>query len=206
MGGGAGGSVTSGILNTFAGVDSGSVFTTGTRNTILGRYSGNQNSLDLRTASNNIVLSDGDGNPRMHINSSGTMSDITSGGDVRFVVYTSGNVQNTNNSYAGISDIKLKENVVDATSKLDELNQVRIRNWNFIGETKKQIGVVAQELETIFPALVEEMPDTDSDGTDLGTTTKSVKYSIFVPMLIKAMQEQTAIITALTARIETLEG
>ena len=54
--------------------------------------------------------------------------------------------------------------------------------------------------------MVEEVQDRDADGNDLGTTTKSVKYSIFVPMLIKAIQEQQAIITDLKARIETLEN
>ena len=38
--------------------------TTGSKNTILGSYNGNQGGLDIRTSSNNIVLSDGDGNPR----------------------------------------------------------------------------------------------------------------------------------------------
>jgi len=46
--------------------------TTGNKNTILGGYNGNQSSLDLRTASNNIVLSDGDGVPRIFVNSGGT--------------------------------------------------------------------------------------------------------------------------------------
>jgi len=133
-------------------------------------------------------------------------SDINSGGTVRFVVFTSGNVQNTNNSYGQISDIKHKENIVDATDKLDEIKQVKIKNFNFKGDDTKQIGVIAQELETIFPALVEAIPDTDEDGNDLGTETKSVKYSVFVPILIKAMQEQQTIIEDLKARIETLEG
>jgi hypothetical protein len=38
--------------------------TSGAKNTIIGRYNGNQVNLDIRTSSNNIVLSDGDGNPR----------------------------------------------------------------------------------------------------------------------------------------------
>ena len=138
---------------------------------------------------------------RYHRNSS-----ISHDGDVRFVVFSSGNVQNTNNSYAGISDIKLKENIVDATDKLSDIKQVKVRNYNFIGETKKQLGVIAQELEAIFPNMVEDIPDTDAENNDLGTTTKSVKYSIFVPMLIKAMQEQQTIIEDLKARITTLEG
>ena len=124
----------------------------------------------------------------------------------RFYVLGSGNVQNTNNSYGAISDAKLKENVTDATPKLEKLQQVRVVNYNLIGEEQKQIGVIAQELEQVFPGMVEEAVDRDTEGNDLGTTTKSVKYSVFVPMLIKAMQEQQAIIESMTARIAALEG
>jgi len=148
----------------------------------------------------------------------------------KFIVYSNGNVQNTNNSYGVISDIKLKENITDATPKLDDLMQVKIRNYNLIGEETKQLGVVAQELEQVFPALIDEHPDTEeqqvpqidengqevldengdvvmtTERVDLGTTTKSVKMSVFVPMLIKAMQEQQEIINDLKSRIETLEN
>jgi hypothetical protein len=67
----AGYDVTEGNANTFVGHSAGHDVTTGSNNTILGSYSGNQNSLDLRTSSNNIVLSDGDGNPRFVANSGG---------------------------------------------------------------------------------------------------------------------------------------
>jgi len=128
----------------------------------------------------------------------------------RLKIFGNGNVVNLNNSYGASSDIKLKENIVDATSKLDDLMKVKIRNYNFIGDDKKQIGVVAQELEDIFPNMIDESIDyeykkiKDKEGNiteeniDLGTTTKSVKYSVFVPMLIKAIQE-------LKAEIETLK-
>jgi hypothetical protein len=121
-------------------------------------------------------------------------------------IYSNGNIVNRNNSYGAISDAKLKENVTDATPKLEKLNQVRIVNFNMIGDEQKQLGVVAQELEQIFPGMVDESPDRDKEGNDLGTTTKSVKYSVFVPMLIKAMQEQQALITSLTERIAALEA
>jgi hypothetical protein len=130
-----------------------------------------------------------------------------------FQVLASGNVQNTNNSYGAISDIKLKENIVDATPKLADLMQVKVRNYNLKSDpTHKQIGVIAQELEQVFPAMVEEATDKDEEGNSLGTTTKGVKYSVFVPMLVKAIQELKALndtqaetITALTARIVALE-
>ena len=110
------------------------------------------------------------------------------------IIYGNGNIQNANNSYGSLSDAKLKENIVDATPKLDKLLQVRIRNYNLKGayEQHKQIGVVAQELETVFPSMIETIIDRDNDGSDLGTTTKSVKYSVFVPILIKAIQELKA--------------
>jgi hypothetical protein len=57
--------------NTFVGQNSGSAITSGDANTILGRFSGNQGGLDIRTSDNNIVLSDGDGNPRAWCNSTG---------------------------------------------------------------------------------------------------------------------------------------
>ena len=124
----------------------------------------------------------------------------------RFYVYGNGNVVNTNNSYGALSDVKLKENITDTTPKLAQLNQVRVVNYNLIGDETKQLGVVAQELEQIFPAMVEQTPDRDAEGNDLGTTTKSVKYSVFVPMLIKAIQEQQAIIQQLQADVAALKG
>jgi hypothetical protein len=59
--------------NTFIGVNGtdaavGWRMTTGSKNTIIGGYSGNQGGLDIRTSSNHIVLSDGDGNPRGYWN------------------------------------------------------------------------------------------------------------------------------------------
>ncbi len=67
--------------NTFIGQNSGSAITSGDANTILGRYSGNEGGLDIRSSSNNIVLSDGDGNPRAFFNSSGNMGLGLTNGD-----------------------------------------------------------------------------------------------------------------------------
>ena len=128
------------------------------------------------------------------------------GSTERIKIYSNGNIQNSNNSYGQLSDINLKENIVDATPKLDELNQIRVVNFNYIGDVdeetntpNKQIGVIAQEVEQIFPGLVYECGDTE-------VPTKSVKYSVFVPMMLKAMQEQQTIIDDLKSRIETLEN
>jgi hypothetical protein len=52
-----------GSYNSFFGQGAGEAVTSGTKNTIIGRYDGNIGGLDIRTASNYVVLSDGDGNP-----------------------------------------------------------------------------------------------------------------------------------------------
>ncbi len=72
----AGFSATTGTGNTFVGPNdttngSGFAVTTGSKNTIIGGYTGNQGGLDIRTASNYIVLSDGDGNPLFGYNAGG---------------------------------------------------------------------------------------------------------------------------------------
>jgi hypothetical protein len=76
----AGYALTTGEGNTFVGgaisgsTDSaGRYVTTGSKNTILGRFNGNQGGLDIRTSSNYIVLSDGDGNPRGIFDASGNL-------------------------------------------------------------------------------------------------------------------------------------
>ena len=73
-----------GADNTAVGQNSGNLITTGAKNTILGRFNGNQGGLDIRTASNYIVLSDGDGNPRAYWNG----ADATIGGNSSFVTTT----------------------------------------------------------------------------------------------------------------------
>jgi len=69
---------TTGGYNTFIGnspnYGAGYLVTSGTKNTIIGGYNGNQGGLDIRTASNYIVLSDGDGNPRGFFDGSGNFN------------------------------------------------------------------------------------------------------------------------------------
>jgi hypothetical protein len=115
----------------------------------------------------------------------------------RMYVYSNGNIVNTNNSYGSLSDRTLKENIVDASPKLENLCKVKIRNFNLIGETTKQLGVVAQELEEVFPSMVE------IDGK---TEKKQVKYSVFVPMLVKAIQELKAELDTVKAELVALRN
>ena len=84
---------TTAFANTFIGDGSGDLVTTGYRNTILGMFDGNQGGLDIRTSNNNIVLSDGSGNPRVVVKSSGNTH----------LANTSMNIDNSGNTATGLS-------------------------------------------------------------------------------------------------------
>lgn len=127
-----------------------------------------------------------------------------------FKILKHGNVQNTNNSYGAISDIKLKENVIDASSQWDDIKAIQVRKYNYKPETglctHTQLGVIAQEVETISPGLVDEVQDSDREGNYLETTTKTVNYSVLYMKAIKALQEAMLRIESLEARVNELEG
>lgn len=78
------------------------------------------------------------------------------------------------------SDIRLKENIKTIDSALNKVLKIRGVEFNKIGESKKSIGVIAQEIEKILPEVV----DTDVEGM------KSVSYGNIVGLLIEAIKEQ----------------
>ena len=133
-----------------------------------------------------------------------------SSGTLSFLVYSNGNVQNTNGSYTALSDAKLKENIADAASQWNDLKTIKIRNWNFKAETghetHRQIGPIAQELETVCPGLVFNTPDRDEDGNETGEVTKGVNQSVLYMKAVKALQEAMERIEQLEAKVAALES
>jgi hypothetical protein len=138
----------------------------------------------------------------------------TGGVTDRIKILSNGNIVNQNNSYTGISDEKLKENIVDAGSQWDDIKALRVRKYSFKEENASeptQIGVIAQEVEAAgMSGLVYETADQDTaeDGSfvDTGEVTKTMKYSILYMKAVKALQEAMTRIETLEARITTLEN
>ena len=128
-----------------------------------------------------------------------------------FLVRDSGNVLNTNNSYTGTSDIKLKQDIIDANSQWDDIKQMRIRKFRFKKQVEQDenapylLGVIAQELELVSPNLVDETLDFDGTGEEVASTTKSVKYSIIYMKAVKALQEAMEKIEILEEKVKQLE-
>ena len=127
----------------------------------------------------------------------------------RTLIYDSGDIDNTNGAYGSLSDVKLKTDITDASSQWEDIKAIRFRKYKMIAdpEQRVQMGVIAQELEEAgMSGLVRETNDKDMQGNDLGTTTKSVKYSILYTKAVKALQEAMDRIETLEARITALES
>jgi hypothetical protein len=92
------------------------------------------------------------------------------------------------------SDERLKENVVGISNALSKVLSLRGVEFNRIGQTDREIGVIAQEVEKVLPELVHE----GVDGV------KSVAYQNMVAVLIEAIKEQQAQIDELKARLDNL--
>ena len=94
------------------------------------------------------------------------------------------------------SDKRLKENITDTAVKaLDKINRLNMVAFDFI-ESKKheEIGLIAQEVETIVPRVVSRDPE-NPDGY------LHIDYAAFVPYLIKAIQELNQKIEKMEKRI-----
>ena len=134
----------------------------------------------------------------------------------RFFIYSNGNIVNHDNSYGAISDIKLKEQIKDASSQWDDVKALRIRKYKMKEQIANKgdsdnlwkLGVVAQEVEASgMSGLVNTNKDFDQETKeDLGTTTKTVKYSILYMKAVKALQEAMTRIETLEAKVAKLEG
>jgi hypothetical protein len=176
------GEAATGGSNTYVGAGSGQLMTSGANNSIVGRYNGNQNGLDIRTSSGNIVLSDGSGNPRLRFSSDPylyvqAVYDATTSSGANVFVSTQGVLQRSTSS------LRYKNTVNDATHGLTELLALRPVTYkgNNDGDTVFG-GLIAEEVHDA--GLTEFVQYDDDDKPD------ALAYGNMVSLCIKAIQEQ----------------
>ena len=225
--------ITTGSYNCFVGVGSainqgaGFYVTTGSKNSILGGYSGNQGSLDIRTASNYIVLSDGDGNPTMYWNNSYWSLNTASGSrycelDYRigtsvktytywdnsaaasgaFFITTIGGggvyLANGATSWTANSDERLKENLVPIENGLAKVCSLRSVIGNFKSdESKKPTPFLIAQ--DVQAVLPEAVSSTTFKDDETNTEYLGVAYTETIPLLVAAIKELKAEVDALKA-------
>ncbi len=130
----------------------------------------------IRTAGNkNAIICNKDGSVELYHNNS-KQFETTSTGSTTFGTHHS------------TSDIALKTNIKPITNTLEKIQQITGYKYKFIKSNENSIGVVAQEVEKVFPELVA--------GTE---GNKTLQYNGLIGVLIEAVKELSAEVAALKA-------
>ena len=143
----------------------------------------------------------------------GTSNDIVA----RWAGYFVGDLGYTGN-LINTSDRKFKTNIKNEENILPKLMQLQPKNYLFDNEkfknagfsTKLQHGLISQEVELVFPELVQEAfaPNTSKDPKEDGKPIayKGLNYLGFIPMLLKGIQELKIENDELKARLQKIEN
>jgi len=156
----------------------------------------------------------------------------------RLIIYADGDVKNHDNSYGALSDERIKQDIRDSNSQWNDIKNIRVRNFKKKDDVRQygenaweQIGVIAQELETVSPKLIKHTNPTSSDilsdasfGTlyqegdeipegkkvgdvkEIKEQVKGVSYSVLYMKAIKALQEAMERIEQLETKNISLEA
>ena len=183
-------STTTGGSNVAVGYGSLQSNTTGSSNVAMGYQAG----YGITTGASNVYIGYAAAASAVSVSSEIVVgASITGkGANTAFIGGTSGAYNGANTTtWSVTSDIRIKKNVASLSSGLDVVQALRPVEFDYIENDKHDIGFIAQEYQTVLPAQVVE----GSDGM------LSLNQNL-VPYLVKAMQEQQAIIESLKARLD----
>ena len=118
--------------------------------------------------------------------------DHTNGCSLKYQGNTKLNTTNVGVTVTGAvtesSDLALKSNIEPLTNVLDKINQITGYKYNFTSNNSSSMGVIAQDVEKVFPELVH-----GEEGS------KSLQYSGLIGVLVESVKE-------LSAKVAALEG
>ncbi len=177
---------TKGSRNTAVGAMAGGLNGNGNDNVFIGYFAGGHKSYEHQ--SNKLVIANGSQSTNELITGDFSTHEVNINGNL----HASGNL--TQNS-----DGRLKKDIKPLTHALDSILQLEGKSYRWKeGATfanKKDIGLIAQEVEIIFPELVAE----NEQGY------KGIAYSKLTAVLVEAMKEQQGQMTAQQEQIAALE-
>tara|TARA_B100001109_G_scaffold230774_1_gene207531 strand:+ start:89 stop:1096 length:1008 start_codon:yes stop_codon:yes gene_type:complete len=184
--------LTTGYNNTAIGNNAGDALLTGYHNTFLG----NSTDASSTSAINQTMIgyaADGQGNNTVTLGN----SDVTA---IYMAEDSGATIYAGNATFGGdvtiSSDIRLKSNIVSLGSTLSKLLLIDGKSYTMNSDGKDKIGVLAQEVQEVFPELVGE----DTEGM------LTVNYQGLVPVLINALKEQESKINDQQNQIDELKN
>ena len=208
VGYGAGSEITTGTNNTTLGANAGSAITTGRFNTCIGPSVAGDT---LTTGEFNVYIGylsrcsavDVTGE---YVMTTGNTLAVGKGANTGFIDCSGGVFQDNNSSsWSTTSDRRIKKNIEDNNIGLDAINKIKVRNFEYrtkdeitevpshaaINKEGIQLGVIAQEIETILPDVVEEQ----------STGVKTVNPDNMTWYLVNAVKELSTQIEELKAKL-----
>ena len=105
----------------------------------------------------------------------------------------------TATEFIATSDYRFKDNIKTITGAIDKVKQLRGVEYTLKSNGKDSVGVIAQEVEEVYPQLVST-----SDEVEGITNAKAVNYSSLIGVLIEAIKEQQTQIEDLKAQVDIL--
>ena len=218
---------TTGYENTSIGKTAGSANTTGLRNTFVGAEAGNY-SVATTTGDKNVIVGAYSHTSSEDENNANIFGyAITADGGYTTVGHGSNDIRaaHGNVTWATVSDQRYKKDIVDSTAGLSFINALQPRTFKYknLGELPETFSAYEADSTEVFKNsdtnhgfIAQEVKaaiDADSsikDGfrlwDDREDGSQEVAEAALIPVLTKAIQELSAQVEVLTARIETLEG
>jgi hypothetical protein len=139
---------------------------------------------------------------RVSNNSFAPFAGYNAADSVIFYVNASGSIFAVNTAITAISDARHKENIRDLDTGLQQILNLRPRRFDWRegrGDGKKDVvGFIAQEVETVLPDVVGEW----KEDLNKEESWKALATGNMIPTLVKAIQEQQAMITELKATVD----
>jgi hypothetical protein len=174
-------------------------------------YDNNTSRLEFGGTDNTAIALITDNSEKMRVNTNGEVWIGYTTDQGAYTLQVNGQIFATNATIA-TSDIRFKENIKPLDKGLEIINKLKPVKFNFITTTENnfsefdEIGFIAQDVEgalstELFAKAVVKKLDEDKEDSALGLMTEK-----FIPILVKAIQEQQALIKALEQRIINLEN
>jgi hypothetical protein len=132
---------------------------------------------------------------QQNVSATGDLQQWIYGTNTYAYVDKDGDFYNASGSYGQISDLRVKENIVEARDYTEDLMKLRVVKYSLKKDQEQEatkLGFIAQEVEAVFPNMVE------TTETDEIKDLKSIKMSVLIPMLVKTIQQ-------LNERVKELE-
>ena len=138
---------------------------------------------------------------QVQTNANSLYQGFNAAGSITFYVVGTGGIFSTSTTITAISDVSQKENIRPIEYGIAEVCALKPVKFDFkegcASEEKDLIGFIAQDVEPVLPELVKPFGD---DGL------KGLKTGDMIPVLVKAIQEQQAMIEELKAKVAALEN